>query len=338
VLTEKPRPLVTRNLAAGLLSLAVSFICIVFFKTGYLGWLISGTLSSILLFILFFRPIWINEKIYPYLPDSKNKKRIKNYIWIALPIIPHNLGHTLLSSSDRIIMSLYNVSIDNIGLYSNGYQTGEYISVIIIGIFTALGPSLQRAFRTNDKLKLLYYLRLTFISIALMVLLFSLWAHVFYDIFIRNETLKDAYRIAVAIAFSFMFYSIYAYLSLPVFIKKKTQHILWLVFFPAIINIVLNIIFIPFFGYKCVAYTTVASYWTVPLFAFIHPFYRSEMTEMLGNFRKELFCYLISGIVLFLLVVLFFYQLNFQNLILATIVTGFFYVIFYKKLQTTAKS
>jgi hypothetical protein len=177
-----------------------------------------------MLFLLFLHPIYIKEQIYPYLPNFNN--RIKNYLWIALPVIPHNLGHNLLSSSDRIVMSLFNIEINDIGLYTNGYQMGEYVSFLIVGIFTALSPTLQRAFRSHNQATLLYYFRLTFISIFAIVVLLSLWMHVIYHILIRNESLQSAYNVAIVIVFSFMFSTIYNYMSLIVFIKKQTQYIL----------------------------------------------------------------------------------------------------------------
>ncbi len=57
--------------------------------------------------------------------------------------------------------------------------------------------------------------------------------------------------------------------------EKKTKYILWLVFFPAIINIILNFIFIPIYGYIAAAYTTIISYWLILLIPFFSDYFLS---------------------------------------------------------------
>lgn len=334
VLIEKPKPLVTRNLFAGLVGICITFICIVFFKLGYLSWLISSAVTSIVLFTLFLKPMYLKEQIYPVLTPFN--QRTRNFLFISLPIIPHAAGHLLLSSSDRIIMSLFNISLDDIGLYTNGYQMGEYISFVIIGIFTALNPTLQRAFRSHNKKQLRYFFWLTQGVVFVLIVLFSLWMHIIYQLLIRNESLQFASNVAVVVVFSFMYFPIYTYMALPVFIEKKTNNILWLVFVPGIINIILNIIFIPYFGYQCVAYITLIAYWTIPIICFLHPFYRKAIKNMLGHrFLKELWILLLVWLISFYCIIAFMQNLSFVILIFVSLLVLIAFIFFYKTLNKT---
>lgn len=332
VLIERPKPLVTRNLFAGLIGICITFICITYFQLGYLSWLISSAVTSILLFILFLKPIYLKEQIYPVLTPFN--QRTRSFLLISLPIIPHAAGHLLLSSSDRIIMSLFNISLDDIGLYTNGYQMGEYISFVIIGIFTALNPTLQRAFRSDNKKQLRYFFWLTQSVVFTLIILFSLWMHIIYQFLIRNESLQAASNIAVVVVFSFMYFPIYIYMALPVFIEKKTNNILWLVFVPGVLNILLNIIFIPYFGYKCVAYITLIAYWTIPLICFWHPFYRKAIKNMLGaQFLKELCFLFLLWIMSFYCIIKFMQNLPFIILIFVSILIFLAFIFYYKALR-----
>lgn len=63
---------------------------------------------------------------------------------LSWPLIPHALGFVLLSSSSRIIMNLYQVSLEDIGLFSNGYMMGDYITIITTSLVVALVPQLQK--------------------------------------------------------------------------------------------------------------------------------------------------------------------------------------------------
>lgn len=332
VLIERPKPLVTRNLFAGLVGICITFICITFFRLGYLSWLISSAVTSIILFTLFFKPIYLKEQIYPIL--NPFNQRTRSFLLISLPIIPHAAGHLLLSSSDRIIMSLFNISLDDIGLYTNGYQMGEYVSFVIIGIFTALNPTLQRAFRSDNKKQLRYFFWLTQAVVFTLIILTSLWMHIIYQFLIRNESLQLASNVAVVVVFSFMYFPIYTYMALPVFIEKKTNNILWLVFVPGVINIFLNIIFIPYFGYKCVAYITLIAYWTVPVICFLNPFYRKTIKNMLGEqFLKELCFLFLVWVITFYCVITLMQDLSFVILIFVSLSILFAFMLYYKTIN-----
>ena len=119
-----------------------------------------------------------------------------------MPVIPHNLGHILLSSADRIIMTILGVSLVDIGLYSNGHQIGDYTSFAIIGIFTAISPATQKAYRTNNNNLMLYYYLTTQLLCSIIVFSLAIWMKEIYYILIKNEELQSSYLVASIICFS----------------------------------------------------------------------------------------------------------------------------------------
>ncbi len=292
VLIGKPQPLVLRNLLGSIISIITFFICARFFQIGYLSWIIASAFSTIVIFILFIKPIWINEKIYPQL--EKSSKRQIRLLKIALPVIPHNLGHILLSSADRIIMTILGLSLIDIGLYSNGHQIGDYTSFAIIGIFTAISPAIQKAYRTNNKNLMLYYYLTTQILCSVIVFLLAIWMKEIYYILIKNEELQKSYLVASVICFSLAMYSNYAFMSTAAFIKEKTGYILYLVFIPGIINILLAFCFIPIWGYIGAAFAMLIANWSNSLIPFFIEFYKKEMRNMLGNVHPLLYVILLN--------------------------------------------
>ena len=44
-------------------------------------------------------------------------------------------------------MNLYQVSLEDIGLFSNGYMMGDYITIITTSLVVALVPQLQKTYR-----------------------------------------------------------------------------------------------------------------------------------------------------------------------------------------------
>ena len=286
-LLERPKPLVFSNLLASVLGIVVSFVMIVYFNMGYWGLLASPTITSISTFLLFIYPIWIKRDIYPMV--EKNMKRLKQNLKIALPIIPHTLGFVLLASSSRIIMNFYKVSIDDIGLFNHGYTLGEYILVITNALILALVPQIQVAYRNQNfaKYRHLYYLCQ---GVALVcTFLFCIWLPQGYELLIKNESLRQSCSIATMICFANIVFPFYFCATAPAFIQKKTVQLLWMVFVPGILNIILCLLFIPFFGYLAAVYTTMASYWSQILIPFVVPYYKETVPEWLGSKRKLLF-------------------------------------------------
>ena len=307
-LVYKPRTQVLRNLIASVVSIGFSFVMIRYYNLGYVGWVVSATILTLLTFILFFKPLYIDLKIYPQV--DFNFSRIKKLLKISLPIIPHNLSHMLLSSSDRIIMDILGVSVVSIGLYSNGYSIGENSNVVITGISIALSPVLQRIFREKNIVKMKYYYRLSNLIISVFILLVIFWMKEFYMIFVKNESLQPAYIVAILTSVSYLVNATaYMYLTTSIFINKTTNKILYLVFLPAIVNILLNFIFIPIYGFMAALYTTIFTYWLVFALPFLFTYFRDIIRNMIGSRKIMLEGLLIN--ILVLGIAFFCYDINY---------------------------
>ena len=319
--------LVIGNLIAGITAILVSFVMIKYYHLGYIGWVISYVITSLMVFVLFLKPLYIDLKIYPQIDFKRN--RIRKLLKISLPVIPHSLSHILLSSSDRIMMDILGVSVLSIGLYSNGYSIGENANTVIQGIFIALSPILQRIYRDKDQIQMKYYYRTANLVVSIFILLTMLWMKEFYAIFVRNDSFQPAYIIAILTCTSYLVNAtIYLYLSSAIFINKNTQKILYLVFFPAILNIILNIIFIPIYGFMAALYTTIFTYWIVFVLPFIFPSFKEMIREMIGS-RKIM----IEGLfvnILVLLIAYLCYDINYIFKILIVILMFLCAYFYYK--------
>lgn len=286
-----PKPYVLRNLVASIIGISVTFIFIYFLNAGYKGFVIGAATTSVVEFLIFIRPVWIKEKILPVI--ERNKVRLKNYFKVALPLIPHSLGFILLSSANTIIMDFYRVKLGSIGLYSNGIMIGNYISIVATGIITAVSPLMQKLYRDRNFSE---YRRL-FILVQGVVLLaisiFSIFMHEIYAILIRNQSLQPAQEIASYTCFINAVFPLYNFLSNITFIEKKTINTLWLVFVPALINILLTLIAIPLFGYKSVIITTIIAYWSQLFIPIAIPYFRQKTVPWFGK-SKNLFFVLLS--------------------------------------------
>ncbi len=279
-LVERPMPLVFTNLIGSVLGMAVSFVLIYFFHQGYWGLISSGAVSGIFVFVVFLKFVWQDFDIKPIW--DRNRNRVRRMMAIALPLVPHTLGFVLLTSSARIVMSQYDISYDEIGLFSHGSTMGDYAVVVTTAMVTALTPQIQRTFRSSDfsSYRKLYYLCQ---AVALMTsFLICVWMPEIYALLIRNSRLTMSCDIACLLCFANVVFSFYVFMSAPVFIEKNTMQLLWLVFVPGILNLVLCYTLIPVFGYRAAIYSTIISYWSQLLIPFFVGYYRKSVSEWLG--------------------------------------------------------
>lgn len=280
-LVYEPKPLVLRNLLTSLIGVAVTFICIYFLRLGFLGWIISGAVTAIVSFVIFIKPLWVEEKIIPFF--SIKKERLKKWLKVSLPIIPHTLGFVLLSSSDRIIMQILGVSFDDIGIYSNGSQIGGYIVIITSAMITAVSPRIQELYRSNNFKQLKSLFAFIQITTIIGIFLFSIWMPQIYKLLIRNAELQESSSIAMIICFTNIVYPFYSFISTPAFIEERTPKLLWLVLFPSFINIILNFIFIPLYGYKTAVYTTLISFWLQLIIPLFENYFKEKTIQIFGS-------------------------------------------------------
>lgn len=293
-LVQKPKSLVLRNLIGSISGMLVTFCFIYYLKLGYLGWLAGAATSSLVCFVLFIHPLWVKEKIKPIFIASK--KRVYSWLKISLPIVPHSLGFVLLASSNRIIMSLLNIDIDDIGIYTNGYIMGDYAIVLSSAMIVAVSPRVQELYRSQkfiDLKKLYIFCQL---SAFLISFLFSIWMPEIYKLLIHNDALQPAHEIAIFICFANVVFPFYSFLATTAFIEERTGKVLWLVFIPASLNILLNLIFIPLYGYKAAIYTTLVAYWSQTLIPYTIKYFREKSRIIFSNIYLPLM--LLSALVI----------------------------------------
>jgi O-antigen/teichoic acid export membrane protein len=206
---------------------------------------------------------------------------------------------------------------------------GDYAVMITTALVTAISPQIQKAYRSNDYMR---YRKLYFLCQGVCLLtsiMICVWIPEIYDFLIRNESLKQSSAIASYMCFSNVVFAFYVFMSTPVFIEKNTMQLLWLVFVPGVLNLILCFVFIPIYGYKAAIYTTIFSYWTQLLIPFLIGYYKRNVRQWLGSLSK------IYLILFFLIVSLLLAQLSSEMDIHFRFLESFFllafFFYFYKK-------
>ena len=182
-----------------------------------------------------------------------------------IPLIPHYLSLIILSQSDRIMIQWF-YGDSEAGIYSFAYQIASAINVLIAAINGSRVPWTyeQLKYGVNDKLKAVTNALTVFMAgVSLAVCLIS-------PEIIRLLGTSDysvaAYVIPVVTlgVFYTFIYDLYASVE---FYYGATKYVMFASVLGAALNIVLNFIFIPIFGFIAAAYTTLICYL---VFMFMH--------------------------------------------------------------------
>lgn len=210
----------------------------------------SASITIIIGLVLYF---WIIRK----------GKRIKIEYWkyaipICIPFIPHLLSLTLLNSLDRIMITDICGEEDN-ALYSLAYNCGALITILVTSMNTAFSPWLAEKLHNEKyaeikKVAKIYISVFMYMSLGVMLVTPEiLW------LLGGNQYLEAKYvmpPITCGVAFQFL-YSLFVNVEQ---FKKKTVGMAVASISAAVLNLVLNYVFIPQYGYIAAAYTTLVGY------------------------------------------------------------------------------
>ena len=192
-----------------------------------------------------------------------NGKQIDTSIWkyalkICLPFVPHLLSLTLLNSIDRVMIKRICGSDAN-ALYSVAYNCGALVTIIMVSFNNAFSPWLGDNLYTGNysairKATKIYIAGFCCLAIGIMLLA----PEVLYVM--GGEQYAEAKYVMPPVAMGCVCQFLYTLFVNIEQYKKKTVGMAFASMSAAILNIVLNAIFIPLYGYIAAAYTTLAGY------------------------------------------------------------------------------
>ncbi|MCD8013669.1 MAG: oligosaccharide flippase family protein [Lachnospiraceae bacterium] len=206
--------------------------------------------------------IIITAFIYIFL-IVRAKGRISNKYWryalsISFPLIWHLLASNILNSSDRIMINSMIGSEEN-ALYSVAYSCAMIVALLWSSMNSAWSPWAYQRMDAEEYLELKNKSKPYTIFFLAVVFCFMLLAPEILLIMGGRSYLSAVYVIPpVMVGYVFQFiYSLYVNIE---FYHKKQVNVAIGTIIAAIINIALNYIFIPRFGYIAAAYTTLIGY------------------------------------------------------------------------------
>lgn len=238
--------------SVGSIILAVFLILFCFPNIRYVGRIWGGFVPMLLISLFI---------VYSFF--KKERPRVNKEYWhyglkISLPIIPHGLAQLLLTQFDRI-MILRIIGSSASGVYSFAYT----IATILLIIYNSLDSvwntwffeMMDKGRRKDIKSKSRIYILL----VSLLTFIFFLAVPEVIEIF-SARPYWPAKEVVIPIGLGLYFFFLCFFPSGVESYYKKTIYIAIGTVSSAIINVTLNLLLIPKYGYVIAAYTTLASY------------------------------------------------------------------------------
>lgn len=214
-----------------------------------------------------------------------NKKFWKYALSFNIPLLPYYLSQSIFNQSDKIMIS-HMQGIDKAAIYGVAYSLGLIMTFVLNSINNAYTPWFYKRIKEgnlykNQKVS-------TGIALIMALLLLGVIAAAPEIIYIMaSEKYMEAIWVVPPVAMS-MLLLFYTQLFVNVeFYYEEKKNLVFGTIFSAIINIVLNYLLIPVFGFVAAAYTTLLSYL---LFTIMHyKMYKQLLIKY--NLKDELFNY-----------------------------------------------
>jgi len=205
----------------------------------------------------------------------KNIKKYWSYaLKISLPMIPHSLGMVVLTQIDRIMIIKY-IGSSEAGIYSFGFSYAVLLMLFSNAIIQAFQPWLYETF----KLKKFKSIKKVNNIIAASMCILTFFIITFAPEAIKILGAKDFWSakwVVAPIAMGALFQYLSNTYSIIELYHKKTIYIAVVSVLIAIINFLLNITFIPIYGYVAAAFTTFVSYL---IMALMHSYFYNKVTK-----------------------------------------------------------
>jgi O-antigen/teichoic acid export membrane protein len=259
---KKSKELAIINVLNGYVGFAIAVLFVYLLNENrYLGRIWANLLVG------FFFSIYYIKRINKYLKFNFNMDHIKYIANYSIPLIPYHLSGIILAQFDRIMINNI-INTASAGLYSLGYNIGMLLLIVNSSTLTALIPDFMK-FLDNKEYDRLDVLMGKIFSIGTITALGLVLFAREIVVILADVKFHEALKVVPIVIIGYVFYEMFYMYGMYPGYKKRTIYNSIVSLSAGMLNIILNAIFIPKYGYIAGAYTTLVSYFFMFVIAWI---------------------------------------------------------------------
>lgn len=250
------------SLSLFFIGLIISIIEVVVFKKGAYGIMEATLVNSIIGFVAY---TFFNRHFFGLEFDITMLKAPLKY---SLPVIPHALSGLIFMYSDRIILEKY-VSLAAIGLYALSDKVAFIFKTIVNQLNIAFQPHFVKSAKINKEKAVEDARDLARTTVFLLALSIAITAIFSVEIvyYMLDKRFFKAWIMIPILASSYIFRNLYCFSSSGLYFEKKTGKIPIITMVAAVVNILINLIFIPRYGVIAAVFSTLIAFITTYIMA-----------------------------------------------------------------------
>lgn len=244
----------------------VSIVLLLCLKLGFLSRLIGIGASSLYLWGFYY----IFSKRIGILKWGIDRSVLRECLKFSIPLMPAMMGSWLSAVSDRLIIAVY-VDMAIVGLYSFAFQLSSLVYVFGDAITRVLGP-LTMSGLVNDKEST----KTKIINFSIIVWAIMLYADLLLFLFSKNivsimgtQAYEKAYLAIPLLGFVYVIGMQQRFPIQVVQYHKKTWVISVGCIIMGVVNILLNLVFVPKFGYNAAIASKIVSNLVYVIWSFV---------------------------------------------------------------------
>ena len=220
----------------------------------------NKVLGRVLSFIIPYACIAV---ILYYTITKKGKKIVDFKYWkftlgFCIPLLPHYLSQTILSQSDRIMINNM-VGTSDAAFYGFSYSIGALLGIFSQAINTSFIPWLYQRLEAKEYKKIgtaatpLVFIMAVLVTFVTLLAPEAVWI-------LGGQKYAQAVYVIPPIVSGCFFIFIYSLFSNVEAFFEKNKFIMTASIIAALLNLILNYLFIPMYGYEAAGYTTLFCY------------------------------------------------------------------------------
>jgi O-antigen/teichoic acid export membrane protein len=248
----KYKKLVAVSVSVSLINAVAGIVTVANVDDKATGKILSSTIVMFFGYVgLFVAQVSKGKKIY-------SRKYWKYAVSFAIPLIPHYLSQTVLNSADRIMIKSM-VGAGEAGIYSLAYSVSQILLALNIAILNTLSPWIFKKIKSKKVEDISGVAYPALIGVALANTILISVAPELVALF-APKAYYDAIWIIPPVAMSVFFIFSYSLFADFEFYFEKKNFLMMASVIAAVLNVILNYIFIGKFGYYAAGYTTLFCY------------------------------------------------------------------------------
>ncbi|MEW6195439.1 MAG: oligosaccharide flippase family protein [Bacteroidota bacterium] len=321
----------------------ISFIGLIFYTVVYLKLSVYGIMYSYLISEMIVLIVLLPGMIIKMKPVFE-KAALKEALKFGMPLIFSSIGIMILNLSDRYLINLY-LNLEEVGTYDIAYRIAGIVNMFLILPFNQ--AMLPLAFKASYDPESKRYLSKLMTYMCYVIIWGGLAISIFSEeiiLILGNENYSAAVSYIPLIVLAYILSAMRNVASNGLLFAEKTFLIALITIVAGILNIVLNIIFIPIYGTIAAAYSTLISFIVFYFVTYItaNKFYKIDyenfkiaqliLVSIIAFFVQE---YIRFDSVLIMILVKFVFVFSFPFLLL---LTGFYEKIELETIKTSLHS